>query len=238
MKRAFALLALAACAHGHAEAREPEERHPCDPNGADVAQYQEPAELDDALFPDELALRGKCDEERSSRDTTRNPQEVSINLARQVLSNRRTCDGVCEPMRSSLAPLDDKHDLEDETLQRECTTAVGKLDERVRAGCRHVCLVDRRRLASKALFARVMGGLFWFEAKLPGKAAGDAEVRAMWTSESLPLPPRRVRLAITSGKENTMTAEGAFFPGGPPMRLRLVYGDAGCGLYQWTVDAW
>ncbi len=236
--RWLALFALMACAHHDVEAREPEERHPCDPKGADVAQYQEPAELDGALFPDELALRGKCDEERSQRDMTRSAQEVSRSLAREVLSDHRSCDGVCEPMRASLAPLDDKHDLEDETLQRECTTAVGKLAEKVRAGCRHVCLVDRRRLASKAPFARVMGGLDWFEAKLPANAAGDAEVRAMWTRESLPLPPRRVHLAITSGEEHTMTAEGAFFPGGPPLRLRLVYGAAGCGLYQWTVDAW
>ncbi len=241
--RLVAVLALAACARGHAEVASDydpheERNHPCDPKGADVAQYAEPPALEHELFPDELALRGKCIDEPERRDMTRNARELAMDLTRDVLSSRRECDGICEPMRAALPELDEKHDLEDETLQRECTAAVGKLDARVRGGCRHVCLVDRRRLASKAIFARIMMGLYTFEAKVPAATYDDAQVRRLWTEEKLPLPPRRFHLATTIGKLTTMTAEGAFYPGGPLLRLRLVEGDAGCGQSQWTVDKW
>ncbi len=238
MRRLAASLVLAACAHHDVESREPREQHPCDPKGADVARYADPEPLAHELFPDELALRGKCEEEPSSRDMTRSAREVAPELTREVIAGRRSCDGVCEPMRASLPELGEKHDLEDETLQRECTAAVAKLDERVRGACRHVCLVDRRKLASKAIFARTMQGLDAFEDKLPSASADDAQVRRMWTDAKLALPPRRFHLATTVGESPTMSAEGAYYPGGPLLRLRLVRGNAGCGYSQWTVDTW
>jgi hypothetical protein len=239
MKRFAALLVLAACAHHHAEEASsdyvPDSRreHPCDPKGAEVARYVEPAALERDLSPDELALRGECfDHHTESMYRPRTPDELSMDLMRDVLSGGRECTGVCAPMNKALPDLDDKHDLEDETLQRECTAAAAKLEAKIRGGCRHVCLVERRKLASKAIFARTMRGLFTFARGLPD--GGDA--RQAWTAANLPLPPRRFRLEIVPGKE--MRADGAFYSGGPPLRLRLVEGNAGCGQSQWTVDTW
>jgi hypothetical protein len=236
MKHPLVLVALVACG-GH-EAAHPnnDEHHPCDPKGADVAQYQEPA-IDKDLFPDELTLRGKCTEDTPSRDFTRNSFEAAQALEQQG-TRHRSCNGVCEPFRAALPPLDEKHDLEDETFQRECTSAVGGLEEKVRGGCRHVCLVERRLQGSRTIFARTMRGLNAFEDKLPSAVLGDADVRRMWTEKTLALPPRRVRLATTIGADPSMTADGTLYPGGPALRLRLARGDAGCGLTQWSVDRW
>ncbi len=233
----LAFCALVACARHDAEAEYPrEERHPCDPKGADVARYEDPP-IDDELFPDELALRGKCDEQPMTRDMTRRVHET-VDAVEAHARGHRSCSGVCEPFRAALPQLDDKHDLEDETFQSECTAAVAKLDANVRGGCRHVCLVERRLEGSRMLFARVMRGLDAFESKLPNVALGDAEVRRMWSDEKLPPPPKRVRLATTIGADTAMTAEGTLYPSGPALRLRLARGDAGCGATEWTVDRW
>jgi hypothetical protein len=168
---------------------------------------------------------------------TRRPREMADAVERQA-HQRRSCSGVCEPFRAALPQLDDQHDLEDETFQRECTTAVAGIDAKVRGECRHVCLVERRLEGARLLFARVMRGLYTFESKLPNAAQGDDGVRRSWTDAKLPLPPRRVRLATTIGAEPTMTAQGALYPGGPALRLRLARGDAGCGATEWTVERW
>jgi hypothetical protein len=146
------------------------------------------------------------------------------------------CSGACRPMREALPAIDRAHDLEDETLQRECTNAVTKLDAKIRAGCRHVCLVERREQASKSIFARVMRGLWAFDGKLEKTKLADAEVRRMWTTAGVSLPPKRFVLGTTD--EPAMTAAGAFYPGGPQLRLKLSVQDAGCGATAWGVNTW
>lgn len=228
---AIALL-LTACLHNTVAPTEPEEHHPCDPRGADVARYAEPEELETALFTDERTLRGECRTEPVDArfDTV---SETVTALTREVGSE--TCTGACEPMRGALPVLDTTHDLEDNTLQRECTAATAKLGAELRAGCRHVCIVDRRRLASKAIFARVMSGLFAFASRLPAANADDEAVRRTWHDAGRPLPPKRFHL---SADPTTMSADGTFYPGGPALKLRLMLGDAGCGRTSWTVLPW
>jgi hypothetical protein len=231
------LVALVACA-GHEkpaeEASNPHERHPCDPKGADIAQYWEQKPLERELFPDEIALRGTC-MSRSS-EMTWGYDRIVDKVERESMM-KADCSGACKPMNESLPQIDRAHDLEDETLQRECTAAVTKLDAPIRAGCRHVCLVQRREQASKAIFARVMRGLASFEGKLQKTKLGDAEVRRMWKEAQLPLPPKRFVLGTTEAPE-TMTAEGAYYPGGPLLRLRLLEEDAGCDVTAWGVNRW
>jgi len=132
----------------------------------------------------------------------------------------------------SLPPLGDAHDLEDETLQRECTVAVTKVDPKLQAQCRHICLVDRRELASMAIFARTMLGLWSFKDHRPPQSA---DAHKTWLDAKLPPLPKRFRLTI---EKDTMSADGTMYPGGPPLRLRLTEGSAGCGQSEWTVDRW
>jgi len=233
MKR-LALVALMACgSHPSAEADYPREPHPCDPKGADIAQYREQPDLERELFPDEIALRGTC--APSSHETEWGIDRIMDKVERES-TGIPECSGVCEPMRQSLPALDRAHDLEDETLQRECTNAVTKLDAKIRSGCRHVCLVMRREQASKAIFARVMRGLWSFEGKLQKTKLGDAEVRGMWLHAGLPLPPKRFVLGAT--ETPTMTAAGAYYPGGPSLRLQLAEENAGCDQTAWGVNRW
>ena len=229
---------LVAC--GHHDAEYPREEHQCDPKGADVAFYVDPPTIEGELFPDEVALRGRCIEPASRGiDMQRNVSETVAMAEERARGERlRTCDGACEPYRAALPAIDEKHDLEDETFQRECASAVASLDEKIRGGCRHVCLVERRHQGARVLFARVMRGLDAFEAKVPPRVLGDAEVRRMWSDKTLALPPKRFRLTTTATDPPMMSAEGTMYPGGPALRLRLLYGSAGCGLGQWTVDAW
>jgi len=236
--RRLALLALIACSSHHdaevAYPREQEhERHPCDPKGADIAQYREQPDLERELFPDEIALRGTCTPLR--HDTVCGIDRIMDQIEVDAMSAVE-CSGACAPMRESLPALDRAHDLEDETLQRECTAAVTKLDSKIRTGCRHVCLVQRREQASRAIFARVMRGLWAFNGKLTKAKLADADVRRMWKDAQLPLPPRRFVLGTTDTP--TMTAAGAYYPGGPPLRLQLAEEDAGCDVTAWGVDRW
>jgi hypothetical protein len=236
MKWVAFVLALTACGGHHEAADYPRDEHDnCDPKGADVARWVEPS-LDDTLFPDEIALRGKCTEEALVRDYTRNPNELAAALQSQASDGHRSCDGVCEPFRAALSKLDDHHDLDDDTFQRECTLAVTKLDEKIRGGCRHVCLAERRLQGARMLFARVMRGLYAFEGKVAKIARSDADVRRMWSEQGVALPPKRVRLATTTSAE--MTAEGTLYPGGPALRLRLALMNAGCDQMEWSVERW
>lgn len=235
MKRLAFVVALVACAGHEKPTDDPyaHERHPCDPKGADIAQYWEQTGLDRELFPDEIALRGTC--MRRSAGVAWSHDRVADEVERESMTNV-DCSGVCSPMNESLPTIDRAHDLEDETLQRECTAAVTKLDAPIRAGCRHVCLVERREQASKAIFARLMRGLASFEGKLQKTKLGDAEVRRMWKDAQLPLPPKRFVLGTTDTP--TMTAAGAYYPGGPLLRLRLLEEDAGCDVTAWGVNRW
>ena len=234
MKR-LALLALTmACGNHHdGEAEYPRERRPCDPKGADIAQYREQPELDRELLPDEIALRGTCSRRRL--DTVFGIDRVMDQVESESMQPEE-CSGECHPMEQALPRIDPAHDLEDETLQRECTAAVTKLDEKIRSGCRHVCLVLRRERASKAIFARVMRGLWAFDGKLTKTKLGDAEVRRMWRDARLPLPPKRFVLGTT--ETPTMTAAGAYYSGGPMLRLQLLEEDAGCDVTAWGVNRW
>jgi hypothetical protein len=232
-----AAMFVAACAHTHAEFRPDEGRHPCDPSGPEVARYVEPADLDAWLLPDELALRGKCwKQPTSSPDFS--VQDRVRNLSR-ALEAGFDCSGACRPMRAALPRLDESHDLEDETLQRECAAAAGKLGAAIRVGCQHVCLVERRKLAARAIFARVMAGLYAFARKPFGSGPDefDGAVRNRWTAAKLPLPPRRFHLRVRTNQD-TMSAEGTLYPGGPTLRLELTKTDTGCGASDWTVLPW
>ena len=228
-----ALVALVACGQHHdAEPEYPRAEHEnCDPKGATIAQYREQPDLERELFPDEIALRGTC--APPSHEFEWRIDAIMDKIERESLT-RAECSGACEPMHESLPALDRAHDLEDETLQGECSKAVTKLDAKIRAGCRHVCLVERREQASKAIFARVMRGLWSFDHKLAKTKLGDAEVRSMWRGAGVPLPPKRFVLGTT--ETPTMTAAGAFYPGGPPLRLQLAEESAGCGETAWGVD--
>lgn len=232
MTRAAIFIALAACAHREAEAEYPREEHTCDPKGAEIAQYREQPDLERELFADEIELRGSCP--RTTHDVVWGIDAIMDKVERE--STTPECSGACQPMREALPAMDHAHDLEDETLQRECTIAVTKLDAKIRSGCRHVCLVERREQASKAIFVRVMRGLWAFREKLTKSKCGDEEVRHMWRASGLPLPPKRFVLATT--ETPAMTAEGAFYPGGPHLRLQLLEEDAGCGQAQWGVNRW
>jgi hypothetical protein len=83
-----------------------------------------------------------------------------------------------------------------------------------------------------AIFARTMLGLFSFEKQRPPLGA---DAHKAWLAAKLPPLPKRFRLTV---EKDTMSADGTMYPGGPPLRLRLVEGDAGCGQSQWTVDRW
>ena len=238
MRPRLLFLALMACA-GHHDAeveyprREEHDQHPCDPKGATNAQYHEQPDLQRELFPDEIALEGTC--MRPSHETVWDVDRIMSEVERESMATA-DCSGACQTMQEALPVLDRAHDLEDETLQRECTAAVKKLDAKTRAGCRHVCLVERREQASKAIFARVMRGLWAFDGKVQKTKLGDAEVRHSWQVAGMSLPPKRFVLGTT--EEPAMTASGAFYPGGPSLRLKLSEQNAGCGATAWGVSTW
>jgi hypothetical protein len=233
--RRLALVALMACGSHHEEAEYPprQEQHDCDRKGAKIAQYTEQPDLQRELSPEEIALQGTC-------TRTSHPTEWHIDRIIETVENESMttadCSGACQPMRAALPALDRTHDLEDETLQRDCTAAATKLEAKIRAGCSHVCLVLRREQASKAIFVRVMRGLWAFNRKLEKKKLGDAEVRHLWDVAGVSLPPRRFVLGTTD--EPAMTASGAYYLGGPSLRLKLSEQEAGCGDTAWGVNTW
>lgn len=114
----------------------------------------------------------------------------------------------CDPVRASLRPIDDAHDLEDATLSKECDEASARVDAGLRSACRAGCWAERRRAAEIAAWSRALKGVAAWDPKrvdmlaierscpmmkTPPKTK-DGLGRALWTCAHLPLPPKRFQI--------------------------------------------
>jgi hypothetical protein len=121
---------------------------------------------------------------------------------------RATWDSArCDPVRAALRPLDDAHDLEPETLQKECDAASSTADASIRLACRAGCFAERAHRADLLGWTRALKGVAAFDPKRvdflkleASCAAKDA--RAVWTCAGLPLPPKRFQLGYQERWEN------------------------------------
>jgi hypothetical protein len=168
------------------------------------------------LFKDELTARGKC---TSGQGTLVDGTEDQRSLR---------CDGVCQPMRQRLAPLDGAHDLEDQTFQNECEAAILAVPKPSQPNCLQVCIVERRRTAAKLVFDRTLRVL---NRKLGGSQPPfDTKTLGPTFVGGSGSPPSSIRfrvLTLGSG----VVAEGSLYPGGP--RLRVSTYEHDCQPRPW-----
>ncbi len=209
----------------------------CDPAGVQPPWFDEtevPIELE--LFKDEVASRGVCTSE--SGVVRFNDQVQSMLEASEQQSASLRCSGVCEPMHQKLSPLGETHDLEDRTFQKECSAATSALPVDARSGCQRVCVVERRRLSAKAVWARTLRLL---ERTLPyqGHAFDLKAAKATLKEQGWGAPPSSIRFDVV-GENATrhVRAEGWLYPGGRQLRLKTAQLSAGCGLVAWGVTTW
>lgn len=209
----------------------------CDPAGVRRPWFPAAlAPIEHELFKNELAARGLCARSSANASIGDQPQALLEEVEREAAGPR--CDGVCEPMRQKLAPLGEAHDLEDLTFQKECSAAAASLPKEAQPSCLRVCVVERRRLGAKAVWARLVRLL---ERSLPDQARGLAlsSVRAALRQQGLGVPPSSIRLEVGGDEaEPHVRAEGWLYPGGPRVRLRTALMSAGCGLMAWGVTTW
>jgi hypothetical protein len=131
--------------------------------------------------------------------------------------DRATWDSArCDPVRAALRPLDDAHDLEPDTLQRECDATSSNADPSIRIACRAGCFAERTHRAELLSWTRALKGVVAFDPKrvdflkLEASCAAmssppqlqDGLARALWTCAGLPLPPKRFRLGFQERWEN------------------------------------
>lgn len=203
----------------------------CDPAGVVPPPFPEaevPIELE--LFKDELAARGVCGALYATEQYARGYEVLLRTAERQSLDLR--CNGVCEPMRQKLGPLDETHDLEDLTFQKECRAATKGLP----APCLRVCVVERRRVGARAVFGRTQRML---ELSLPyrGQPLDPKNPRAALNGAQP--APSSVRFDVVGEKnERHVRADGWLYPGGPRVRLQTALMSAGCGQQAWGVTTW
>ncbi|MER2561211.1 MAG: hypothetical protein ABTQ32_10845 [Myxococcaceae bacterium] len=210
---------------------------PCDPHGVMPPPFPEaevPIELE--LFKDEVAARGVCTSEAGVvrfNDDVRSMLEAS---EQQSASLR--CSGVCEPMHKKLSPLGETHDLEDLTFQKECGAAMSALTAEARPGCLRVCVVERRRMAAKAVWARTLRVLDRTQ-PYQGNAFDPKGAMAWLKAQGWGAPPSSIRFeAVGQKAERHVRAEGWLYPGGRRLRLKTAQMSAGCGLMAWGVTTW
>jgi hypothetical protein len=134
-----------------------------------------------------------------------NPRESLFADDRDAWKSNR-----CDPVRAALRPIDDAHDLEDETLIKDCDDASARADEAVRLACRAGCWAERRHTAEIAAWSRALKGvaawnsnakrtdLLELERSCPAMKTPphtkDALGRALWMCAHLPLPPKRFEI--------------------------------------------
>lgn len=205
----------------------------CDPHGVMPPQFPEaevPIELE--LFKDELAARGQCSPGAPGSPYETDLQKLLEDARRQSADLR--CSGVCEPMRKKLTPLDEAHDLEDATFQKECRVATKGLAE----PCLRVCVVERRRLGARAVFGRARRML---ELAMPYQRPPLDPKNPQATLKPLGAgaPPSSIRFDVVGEKnERHVRADGWLYPGGPRLRLQSALMSAGCGHMAWGVTTW
>lgn len=213
----------------------PSVAEPCDPAATPPPVFAASGTVEDDLFADERAARGTCTVAAERPDFRDSPVEVSEKQARVFVQ----CDGVCEPMRSKLAPLDSAHDLEDLTFQKECRDATAKLPEKARAPCLRVCVAERRFFAAPAIFGRTVRAL---ESTLPSQPGGGlklADVRkAARNSGFGPLPSNVTLDEVTDRGPRRVRATGWVRPGGAALRLQTNLLGSGCGQSAWGIERW
>lgn len=171
------------------------------------------------LFQDELSARGKC---TSGQGTVVDGTEDQRSLR---------CDGVCQPMRQSLAPLDEAHDLEDQTFQNECEAAIRAVPKQSQPNCLQVCIVERRRTAAKMVFDRTIRVLY---RTLGGSPPFDTKMLGPTLVKGPGSPPSSIRFRVVTLIGPGVVAEGSLYPGGP--RLRLSTREHACRT--WAVGRW
>lgn len=203
----------------------------CDPAGIVPPPFSEaevPIELE--LFKDELAARGVCAAQAGGDQYARGYDVLLRTVERQSVELR--CNGLCEPMRQKLVPLDEAHDLEDLTFQKECRAATKGLP----APCLRVCVVERRRVGARAVFGRTRRML---ELSMPYQRPPlDPKNPRPALNGALPAPSS-IRLEVVGEKdERHVRADGWLYPGGPRLRLQTTLMSAGCGQMAWGVTTW
>ena len=209
----------------------------CDPAGVQPPWFDEtevPIELE--LFKDEVAARGVCTSE--SGVVRFNDQVQSMLEASQQQSASLRCSGVCEPMHQKLSPLGEAHDLEDLTFQKECGAASSAVPADARPVCLRVCVIERRRMAAKAVWARTLRLL---ERTQPhqGFAFDPKAAAAALKFDGLSTPPSSIRFSVVGrDRDRHVRAEGWLYPGGRQLRLKTAQQWAGCGLMAWGVTTW
>lgn len=208
----------------------------CDPSGVPFPRPPGEIPIENELFKDELAARGTCRVESVPGLGVDELRDLIDSVSQE--SSRTTCTGVCEPMRKKLVPLGEAHDLEDLTFQRECGVATAGLPPAAREPCLRVCVVERRRVGAKAVWARTVRLLqrAFPHAEAPGDPAAAREVLSQ---QRLGVPPSSIRVeAMTQEKDRPVRAEGWLYPGGGLLRLRTSLMSAGCGASAWGVRSW
>lgn len=211
---------------------------PCDPHGIGSPSYtfgEVPIELE--LFPDEVALRGRCSPAAEAAWPPRGDYARELSESAAKREREWICDGVCEPMRQRLPAFVEDHDLEDATFEAECKSATAVLRADLRGSCLRVCVVERRRLSAPIVYARTLRAM---DAVLAGRTMGAPQaLGAYLATNHLGAPPSSIRFAYEDVQGHVrVTAEGWLYPGGPLLRLRTQELDGGCGTKGVGVARW
>jgi hypothetical protein len=208
----------------------------CDPRGPVQPEFRGlSVPLDRELFPDELAARGVCS---APTPSTSFQTDLATLLANAEREGTIACDGACEPMRKRLVPLDDNHDLEDTTFQKECATASSGLRGSLKDTCLRVCVVERRRASAPITFLRTVRVL---DLTLPWRRPTglDTDIRKWLGQQRVAGPPSTIRFEVSGpDDERSVRADGWLYPGGPRLRLVTQLAGAGCGRSAWGIVRW